>query len=200
MTLTLYSFGDFDRSSKIRWLAAELGLEVVEERVGFPAHQHPGYLDLHPFGQVPTVVVDGQVLTESTATLEWLAETVADGRLAVLPGAPERSDYLRWRSLFAETFEGRLVDIAISRNGLLPASVGDFQSRMVKRRLQTLAGLLPQEGWLCGERFTVADIVAGYSLRLAVDNALLEREQLPYLDRLVARPAARESRMFSVLQ
>ena len=38
-SITIYGFGDVDRSGKIRWLANELGLDVKEERVGF-GEQH----------------------------------------------------------------------------------------------------------------------------------------------------------------
>jgi hypothetical protein len=46
----------------------------------------------------------------------------------------------------------------------------------------------------------VADIVAGYNLRLAVQTGLLDRDAAePYLSRLVDRPAAQSSRIFASL-
>ncbi|MCA9567606.1 MAG: hypothetical protein KC656_07175, partial [Myxococcales bacterium] len=121
-------------------------------------------------------------------------------RLAVSPGDPERFAYLRWRSVFAETCEARLVDIAVSRNGLIPAEAADLHTGLLGRRIERIASQLPLQGWLCGDRFTMADVVAGYNLRLAVQTGLLERSAVePYLGRLMARPAARESRIFASL-
>ncbi|MBX5158820.1 maleylacetoacetate isomerase [Rhizobium sp. NZLR8] len=38
------------------------------------AHRKPDYLTLNPQGLVPTLVIDGQVLTQSLAIIEYLAE------------------------------------------------------------------------------------------------------------------------------
>jgi len=65
-------------------------------------------------------------------------------------------------------------------------------------RTASLAEMLPREGYLCGERFTVADVLAGYSLRLARRCELVDADAIePYFGRLVARDAARESRVFA---
>jgi glutathione S-transferase len=61
--------------------------------------------------------------------------------------------------------------------------------------------MLPGDGYLCGEQFTIADVLAGYSLRLAVQCELLEYASVAaYLDRLRARPAAKASRIFASLR
>jgi glutathione S-transferase len=36
-------------------------------------HRSPRYLELNPKGKVPTLIVDGRVLTENVAILLWLA-------------------------------------------------------------------------------------------------------------------------------
>lgn len=198
--LVLYSFGDTDRSGKVRWMAEEIGLPVEERRVAFREHVQPDYLALNPLGSIPTAVIDGEPMGESTAVCELLAELHPSAELAVLPGDPERRRYLWWRAAFAETCETRLVDTAVSRFGLVPEELGTLHTKLLKRRLRSLVELLPAEGFLCG-RFTVADIVAGYNLRLAIQTGMIERGQTePYLSRLIDRPAARRSRVFASLE
>ena len=200
-TLTLWSFSDDDRSGKVRWVAEELGLEINEQRVSFGDHRRPPYTEHNPLGQVPTARFRGQTLIESTAICQLLAESVAAPRLWIGPQEPNRALYLRQLAVFGETLEGRLVDCAISRLGLLPSAVFDQQAGHLRRRLPVIAAALPAEGYLCGADFSVADVLAGYSLRLAVQLELLPWAACaPYLRRLMARPAAARARIFAHLE
>ena len=66
------------------------------------------------------------------------------------------------------------------------------------RKLAALVKELPQQGFLVAGRFTVADIVAAYSIRTAIASELLERDALAgYLGPLMARPAAVSAEFFS---
>lgn len=115
---------------------------------------------------VPTVIWRGRTHIESTATLHYVAETIAAERgepgLSVASGAEGRIDYLQWSSLYAETFEARLVEYYLSKNGVLPAAIAELTEARLRKRLATLAGELPAAGFLAAGRFTVADIIASY--------------------------------------
>jgi glutathione S-transferase len=145
-SITLYSFADVDRSGKIRWLAHELGLEVVEERVRPGAHRQPPYTELNPLGQIPTVRFGDQLLVESTATCQVLAESVDAPKLWVGRGEPERSAYLYWLAAFGETCEGRLVEFAVSRAGHLDPAYQQLHEPGLRRKLAVLADTSP----VCG--------------------------------------------------
>lgn len=199
-TIEVMGFGDVDRSGKIRWLAEELGLEIVESKVGFGEHRKPPYLELNPLGQIPTVRFRDQVLIESTAILHTVAESFDEPKLWIGRGEPERGDFLFWLAAFGETLEGRLVECAVSKGGILPPAYFELHESSCRRKLGVLAGRLPDERYLCG-RFTLADIVAGYNLRLGVQTGLIGRDRVePYLSRLVERPAAQRSRIFASLR
>ena len=198
--VTLWGFGDVDRSGKVRWLAAELGVPVVERRVAPGDHTRKPYIDMNPLAQIPTAEYRGETFIESTAICHVLAESVREPKLWVGPGEPNRSKYLFWLAAFGETLEGRLVECAVSRAGLLGPEHFTLHEKRLRPKLTAVTGMLPRDGYLCGERFTVADVLAGYSLRLAVNVALVDRSAVePYLGRLVARAAARESRIFASL-
>jgi len=199
-SIVLYGFGDVDRSGKVRWIARELGLDVEERRVAFGDHRKPPYTGVNPLAQIPTVLFRGETLVESTAICQTLAESFDEPKLWVGRGEPERPKYLFWLGAFGENVEGRLVECAVSRAGILGPEVFAVHEKRLRARLAAIASLLPREGHLCGQRFTVADVLAGYSLRLAVQLGLLARDAVePYLGRLVAREAARESRVFASL-
>ena len=196
----LYSFADVDRSGKVRWAALELGLQVEECRVKPGAHRKPPYTERNPYGHIPSATFQGVDLMESTAICYALADAVDAPKLQVDRGELGRQAFLFWMSVFTETLEGRLVECAVSKAGLLGPEYFDLHERSLTRKLQVVASELPQAGWLVGERFTLADICAGYSLRLAVQCRFLTMDQVnPYFERLRARPAAAESRIFASL-
>ena len=193
--LELYSFGDTDRSGKVRFLAAELGIEVVERRVGYPEHRQPDYLDKNPLGVIPTAVWRGRTMGESTAICRWLAETEGP-HLVVPPGDARRPDYLWWMSASVETCEGPLVQCVVSKAGLLPPEVFERQAPMVKHKIRALAARLPATGYVVGD-FSLADICVAYSVRLALGVGLLEEGAGgAWLERMKARPAAEVARFF----
>ncbi len=197
-TIVLYSFGDFDRSGKVRWLAAELGLDVEERRVKPGEHRAGPYLEKNPLGQIPTVEFRGETLLESTAICQLLAEAFDEPKLWVGPREPERASYLFWLGLLGENLEGRLVECAVSRAGILGPEYFALHERRLRSKLEALASMLPKEGYLAGDRFTVADILAGYVLRLAIGCELVDRDAVePYYGRLVSREAAETSRFFA---
>jgi glutathione S-transferase len=199
-SITIYGFGDADRSGKLRWLACELGLDVVEARVVPGEQKQRPYLDLNPFGVIPTAIFRGRTLVESTAACQTIAEMFDPPKLWVGRGEPERENYLFWLAVFGETLEARLVECAVSRAKILPPEFFTLHEPRVRPKLAAAASLLPREGFLAGSRFTVADILAGYSLRLAVKLGLVERASVePYFSRLVDRPAAKVSRVFASL-
>ena len=60
---------------------------------------------------------------------------------------------------------------------------------------------MPREDYICGD-FSIADICAAYVLRIGVQAELLpfEGKLKDYLQRLMARPAAKAARFFEGLQ
>jgi glutathione S-transferase len=61
----------------------EIGIPFKTELVAFMRgdHRSPGYLALNPKGKVPTLCVEGHVLTENVAILSWLATAFPDAHL-----------------------------------------------------------------------------------------------------------------------
>jgi len=199
-SITIYGFGDNDRSGKVRWVACELGLEIDEQRVKPGDHYAAPYKELNAFAQIPTARFRGELLIESTAICHEIAEAFEAPKLWVGRGEPARRPYLLWLALFGETLEARLVECAVSKAGIIGQQYFELHERALRRKLTTAAEQLPSDGYLCGDQFTVADVVAGYNLRLAAQCDLVARASIdPYLDRLRARPAAEASRIFASL-
>lgn len=94
MALTLYDFPTSGNARKVRLLLAELGLEFEHVPVPRARPRPDWYLDLNPFGGVPTIRDGELVLAESQAILRHLA--TGQGRDDLYPTDPAARARIDW--------------------------------------------------------------------------------------------------------
>src|SRR5688572_16220994 len=87
------------RSQRVLWLLEELGLEYEVKR--YERNRQtllapPELKRAHPLGKSPVVQDGDQVLAESGAIVEYLADRHGGGKLARAAGSPERFRYIYW--------------------------------------------------------------------------------------------------------
>lgn len=75
-------------------------VEVVRIREG--QHRHADYLQINPWGKVPSLVIDGAVLTEAHAILSWIGDS-AKTRLVPPSDALARARTHEWMGFLAST-------------------------------------------------------------------------------------------------
>jgi len=104
MSIILYG-SQSTASLVVHWLLIELGIEHDLHMLDFGKREQKSseYLKLNPQGRVPTLLIDGQVLTESAAIAMHLADLYPQARLAPAVGTPERAAYYRWMFFCAYT-------------------------------------------------------------------------------------------------
>lgn len=180
------------RSTRIIWLMEELGLDyelVQYDRDPVTFRSPPSLYDVHPLGKAPAVEVDGRVMVESSAIIEYIVDAHGGGKL--LPPADARAEYIEWLH-FAEGTLGMplLMRLLGPRLGLGEIGLGFMDAELVKQ-LDWIEGELAGKTFLCGETFTGADINLEYLLEHAeLLGFLAARPNLAgYLGRLKARPA-----------
>jgi glutathione S-transferase len=185
--ITLYHMPK-TRSQAIMWFLEELGepyeVRYLDREKG--EIKSPDYLAINPMGKVPTVVVDGTVITERPAISAYLADLYPHKGLAPAPVDPARADYLKWlffsvgciEPAFMEKFNNWQVDPTMAAWGSYP---------LVIKTLETgLAG----KSYLVGDRFTAADVNIGSMVYFGQLFGLIEGEIFrAYTERLTARPA-----------
>lgn len=197
--IRIWSFGDVDRSGKVRWVANELGYDVEEVRLRPGEQSADPYRELNPYEQVPTAELDGKILIESSAICLLLAERHPEARL--IPVGREERD-LFWQSVHVSgaSLEIPVVNYYLSQVGFIDGRWAELWREPLSRRLEVFAQSVSGTGYICGD-FSLADIFAAYVLRIGVqaDLLALEGEFGAYLDRLAARPAAEAARFFDSL-
>lgn len=190
------------RSVRIVWLAEELGLPYEIKAMEFNPKDllSDEYLALNPLGQVPTVDIDGLIMTESGAIAQFLLATQGKGRLEPKAGTREHANYLYWFH-FAEA--GFMPSIgAIAQHAFIrpeaeriPQVLAEGQEKAMKI-LGLIEKALPGKDYITGSDFTAADIMLGYDLLLANMFGMLG-DNLPatkaYFERLSARPAFKKA-------
>ena len=147
------------RSARVLWLLHELG--VPFEMVVHPfdkALRAPDFLALSPAGRVPAIEIDGQVLFESGAILEYLCERFPGPGLGRAPGHPERAEWLVWVH-FAETISQHSAaltqgHIVLREDWMRSPTVLRLEARRLEKCFAALEGRLAggRSCWRAGSR------------------------------------------------
>jgi glutathione S-transferase len=135
----------------------EAGLPFELIRVDGATHKTEGgadFLAINPKGYVPALQLDdGQVLTETAAVLQYVADLAPQARLAPPAGSLMRYRLMEWLSFInSEVHKGFLPLYSPEAND----AVRDFARDRLVKRLEYLQGVVRAPHLLGGE-FTVAD-------------------------------------------
>ncbi|MEO5586104.1 MAG: glutathione S-transferase family protein [Novosphingobium sp.] len=149
------------RGQIARWALHEAGADYEQVLVDF-ADKSAAFLAVNPMGKVPAIVhhaKDGDhVVTEGAAICHYLAEMHPEAGL--LPHDDEMADYFRW--MFFATGP---VEQAITARTLGFEPPADKQGYVgfgsFDRTIDTLKDHLAANAYVCGERFTMADVYVG---------------------------------------
>lgn len=156
---------------KVLWTCEELNLPYEREDwgSGFKATSEPEFLALNPNAMVPVLLDDELVLWESNTICRYLcARERRDDLLPLEPRA--RAQVEKWMDWQMGELNNswRYAFMSLVRQSpahqdaaLLAAGIAGWNAMM---------GVLEQQlqrsgAWVCGERFTLADIVLGLSVK-----------------------------------
>lgn len=148
------------------------------------------YLAINPKGYVPALQLDdGQVLTEVSAIVQYIADRAPASRLAPAAGTMERYRLAEWLNYIS-------TEIHKSFSPLFSPKAPDEWKTVVKEQLATKFGFLAKQldgkQYLMGDTFTVADCYLFTVLRWTT-SVKIDLAQWPvlaqYVERVAARPA-----------
>lgn len=193
--IKLYELGP-TRSSRCRWTLLEAGLEY--ESIGNdPAVIGSDELKrLHPLGKLPAAVIDGRPLFESAAIAAAIADLVPDKALIARPGTWSRTLHDQW-VLFALTelepwawsAELNTSDFVIPRDQHVAAIIPQNE-RLYRKSAAALDSVLAVTPYLVDGRFTVADVIVGYTVAFGEELGWIS--DLPNLAAYLSRLRERE--------
>jgi glutathione S-transferase len=178
------------RDLRVLWALEEMGLPYEIVGMDHPNHDldTPEFRAKNPFGQIPVIVDDGVVVTESGAIVLYLARK--SGKLMPRDLAGE-AQVLRWSFAALNTIEVPIltswfVDINDGK-GTKPS---DELKNWAKMRLEQLDGWLANREFIAAAEFTVADILMTHVISGGTDQSLVKPHAnvLAYQKRCTDRP------------
>ena len=158
-------------SLAVHWMLIEIGVpfELVLTDITTGAHKTPDYLKLNPSGVVPTLIVDGAPVLESTAILMLLAERHPDKGLAPAAGTPERAAYFQWMVYLANAllpgFRAWYYPHEPAGEANAEAAQAAAQARIEAVWDRVDAQLAAQGPYMLGERLSAVDFLATMLMR-----------------------------------
>ena len=176
------------RGRIVRWMLEEVGQPYETEIIQYQDLKNPSYLAVNPMGKVPAIKHRGHVVTECAAICTYLADVFPEAMLG--PSADEKADYYRWLFYAAGPLEAAVSNQAM---GWVPTPERErmFGYGNFDRVVAVLDELFSLRDFVCGDRFTAADVYVGSQIMFPLQfNMLPERDSfLKYRDRLQQRPA-----------
>ena len=193
MSIHLYHCADA-RSFRALWALEELGLPYELTLMPFPPRfRFEGYKDINPLGTVPALLVDGALMTESSAIPHFLATRFGPRELAVAADEPDYARYLNFLHMgeatltFPQTIHLRYTRLEPPERRVTQAA--EDYAAWFGSRLKNAESMMHGEFAAAG-RFTMADISVGYAVMLA-QSIGLEDQVTPgmkaYFERLTQR-------------
>ncbi len=179
------------RGQIARWALHEAGADYEQVIVDW-ANRPPALAKANPMGKVPTIIHHDngtdRVVTECAAICAYLAEMHPQANL--LPNDAEMADYYRWMFFAAGPVEQAIVgksmgwEVPEGRAGMV--GFGSFE-----RTLGTLEGHFTGSAFVCGDRFTMADVYVGSQVDWGLTFGSIPPEPafVAYAERLQAREA-----------
>jgi len=176
------------RGRIVRWMLEEIGQPYETEVIPYDEMKSERYLAIHPLGKVPAIKHRGHVLTECAAICAYLADVFPEAGLG--PRDEEKADYYRWLFFAAGPLEAAVSNQAMGWQ-VPPERERMFGYGNFDRTIAAVDELLSNHDYVCGDRFTAADVYVGSQIMFPLQFKMLPEKDsfLRYRDRLSARPA-----------
>ena len=167
------------RSVRIIWLLEELGLDY-ELEVLKRGEVNEAFIEASPFSKLPTIIDGDIVMSESVAIVQYILQKYGDGRLEPDHDSNQYAEYLQWLNFGESVLIDPIVSILINKvfrpeEHRHEYSVQSAEKSFAKM-IETLNSIMEGRTYIMGDDFTAADIINGYTLRLADNLQLLPGE------------------------
>lgn len=203
MTIKLYGIAA-SRTARPLWLLEEYGApyEHVSQSYAGGATHTPEFLKLNPNGHIPVLDDGGTLVWESMAINLYLARKL--GAPLAPAGLPEEAEVLRWTFWAVTECEKDALTVLMHRVAM-PAdkrdpALADRAEGALKKPFAILDAHLAGRQYVCGDRFTVADVnVASVLAWAQASKALMEANPnlAAWLKRCLERPAQQKVRQLA---
>ena len=166
------------RGQIVRWMLEEVGQPYDSEIIDYAVMHDAAYRAVNPMMKVPAIVHCGRTVTECAGIITYLADVFPEAGLG--PREEEKADYYRWLFFAAGPIEQAVTNKA---NGFEPSAEKGrmFGYGSYDLAVTTLADHVSTSAFVCGDRFTAADVYVGSQVLWGTQFGTLPSLQ-PFLD------------------
>ena len=197
--MATYTFftNPMSRGQIARWALHEVSADYDTELVEWAAKSE-AFLKANPLGKVPTLVHHHgdhvHVVTEAAAICHYLAEMHPDTGL--LPQPHEKAAYFRRLFYAAGPVEQAIMARSMGWGVDDPQKQGMLGFGSYERAMDTFDMLLADRDYVCGDRFTMADVYVGSQVDWGLQFGSIPKRKTfeDYAERLRERPAYKEAK------
>jgi glutathione S-transferase len=213
--MIFYDFDLFAPSPWIVWIFAQEKGVTMERRIvdlfSRENRREPFLSQVNPFGELPAIVIeDGTAITEITPICEYIEELHPNPPL--IGATPvERAETRMWVRRIEqkiaepmgegfsaeegrEFFEKDKALDGVFTKSVLPLEAAAVLKRRAHEKMIWFDRLFADDGWVCGSRFTLADIYLYCFLQFGENHDQPIPPEAPalrrFFDRMKARPTA----------
>ena len=171
----------------LRWIGAPFDVEVMDG----PGMKTPAFLALNPAGSVPVLDVDGWILTQNAAILNFLADSFPESGLGGDGTVKGRAEVNRWLAFLNADVHTAFHPLFgstryLGDDAMIEKSKDNARTKL-RGLFERLDAQLEGKDWLVGSR-SVADPYLFVTLRWA-KGAKVDLSALDNLERIFTRMA-----------
>jgi glutathione S-transferase len=194
MSDIIFYHNPMSRGQIIRWMLEEVGAPYDTEILDYASSmKDENYRAINPMMKVPAISHNGKVVTECAAICAYLADVFPEAGLG--PREDEKADYYRWLFFAAGPLEQAVTNKAA---GFEPSAERGrmFGYGNYDLAVNTLAGHMAGRDYVCGSRFTAADVYVGSAVLWGTQFGTLPKLDsfTAYADRVSQRDAYRRGK------
>jgi glutathione S-transferase len=194
MSDIIFYHNPMSRGQIVRWMLEEVGAPYDTEILDYASSMKSDeYRAINPMMKVPAIVHNGRVVAECAAICAYLADAFPEAGLD--PREDEKADYYRWLFFAAGPLEQATTNKAA---GFEPTTDRQrmFGYGHYDLAINTLADHLAGRDYVCGSRFTAADVYVGSAVLWGTQFGMLPKLDpfLSYGELLSQREAYRRGK------
>ncbi len=182
------------RTRRVLWMLEEIGADYTRNAAAPHSDEARA---INPTGKIPALIVDGTVLTDSTAIVQFLADR--HGQFTFETGTIERAQQDGFTQLVLDEFDSVLW-MAGRHTNYLPEDerIPEVRATCAKELARNMASLAPhleEQEFLMGDVMTVPDLILAHCLDWAKSAGFEITEPVlrDYAKRLRSRDAYRRT-------
>lgn len=180
------------RGTRVTVLLEELGIDYDYHPIRPGTEQAKS---LHVMGKTPALKDGDLTLIESAAICLWLAQRHPEARLLPAEGTRERAEHDQFLFFVVNELEEPLWTLGrhsfVYPEAMRVPQIKDVARQEFARAIKAFERLLGGRDYAVGERFTVADVIAGHTLGWAqrAKCEVTAESVIAYRERVRSRPS-----------